>query len=260
MGAKPDYIKKHFSSLQAKTLRNALAQRMGEHFPRLGGPRILALCADLVLEVVEQHLRPREHLRPGQALWLAVATGSRPRQYQRIAQTPLVPVVLDLSTHEDVAARLERVRPDARLLQKALRLCEQSHAQGGLLSNCDLAELLNTQDSRVAQLLAQHERETGRLVPRRATLHDVGTGLTHKRIICLKRYREGKDPHVIARETRHSLEAVDNYLGTFERIRACRVYGFSEEQTAYFLHCSLRLVKEHLAILDELEHAHETKS
>jgi hypothetical protein len=55
-----------------------------------------------------------------------------------------------------------------------------------------LAELLHADASRIAVLLAQHERDTKTVVPRRATLHDVGTGLTHKRIICWKRYAEGK--------------------------------------------------------------------
>ena len=109
-----------------------------------------------------------------------------------------------------------------RLLRKILRLCQQAYDQGGLLSNCDLAELLNSDDSRVAGVLAEHERVTGTLVPRRATLHDVGTGLTHKRIICWKRYAEGKEPHIVARETYHSLEAVDRYLGQYDRVRHCR--------------------------------------
>ena len=32
--------------------------------------------------------------------------------------------------------------------------------------------------SRVAQALTTYERQTEKLIPRRATLHDVGTGLT----------------------------------------------------------------------------------
>ncbi len=102
----------------------------------------------------------------------------------------MIPVVLDLSMAEDAQRRIDRVAPGERLLYKALRLCQQTHNQGGLLSNCDLAELLNTDDSRIAQVLTQHERDTQQIVPRRATVHDVGTGLTHKAIICWKRYAE----------------------------------------------------------------------
>jgi hypothetical protein len=172
---------------------------------------------------------------------------------ERIADVELVPVLLDLSTAEDVQRRIDRLPAPQRLLQKALRLCAQAYQQRGLLSNCDLAELLQAPDSRIAGLLAQHERDTQTVVPRRATLHDVGTGLTHKRIICWKRYAEGKEPHVVARETYHSLEAVDRYLGQYDRVRHCRLQGLTPEQTAHALGCGLPLVKEYLAIDDLLE-------
>src|SRR5262249_4388856 len=112
---------------------------------------------------------------------------------------------------------------------------------------------LHVSDSRIATLLAAHERATEALVPRRATLHDVGSGLTHKRIICWKRYAEGKEPHVVARETYHSLEAVDRYLGQYARLRHCRLQGLTPEQTAHALGCGLPLVKQYLAIDDLLE-------
>jgi len=155
-------------------------------------------------------------------------------------------------TVADVEDRLKRAGRAERLGHKAVRLCQQAHEQGGLLSNCDLAELLNRSDAEIAHVLTDHEKQTGQLVPRRATLHDVGTGLTHKRIICWKRYAEGKTADVVAKETYHDLESVDGYLGQFDRVRHCRQEGLTPEQTAYTLNCSVRLVKEYLAIDEEL--------
>jgi uncharacterized protein DUF1670 len=253
MSSKPDFIRKKFGPLREKTLRNALAHRIVKEFPRIGGSRICELCADMILEVVFKHMRSREHLMHGRILWMAVSVNNPPAYRQRIADTELVPVLLDLSTADDVQQRIDRRPAAQRLLHKTLRLCQQAYDQGGLLSNCDLAELLNTDDSQVAKVLTQHERLTGTLVPRRATVHDVGTGLTHKRIICWKRYAEGKEPHLVARETYHSLEAVDRYLGQYDRVRHCRLEGFTPEQTAHALDCGLRLVREYLAIDDLLE-------
>jgi hypothetical protein len=84
----------------------------------------------------------------------------------------------------------------------------------------------------------------------------VGTGLTHKRIICWKCFAEGKEPHIVARETYHSLDAVDAYLGQYDRVRHCRQQGLSPEKTAYTLRCSLSLVREYLDIDDQLENRH----
>jgi len=253
MSRVPDYVRKKYGRLLDKTLRNALAHAIAEQFPRIGGPRIRGLCAEMILEVIEAHACPREHVRHGQALWMGVAADHPPRYRQRLTDAKLVPVVLDLSTPEDIDARIDRKRPMERLQSKAVRLCHQSHQQGALLSNCDLAELLGTSDSSVALALTTYERQTEKLVPRRATLHDVGTGLTHKRIICWKRYAQGKSPEIVAKETDHSLEAVDRYLGQFDRVRHCRQQGLSVDQTAFTLNCSRALVEEYLAIDGELK-------
>lgn len=253
MSGPPDFLKKKFLPLQDKTLRNALAHRLGKEFPRLGGPRILGLCADLVLEVIQAHLRPRQHLQHGQALWLGISVNDPPARNKRTADTDLIPLVLDLSTVDDVQARIDRTSPDQRLLRKALRLCRQAYEQGALLSNCDLAELLSTSDSIVASLLSAHERATNKVVPRRATVHDVGSGLTHKRIILRKRFLEGKPPDQVARETYHTLEAVDRYLGHYDRVRHCKQQGMSKEEIAFTLNCSHALVQQYLDIDQELE-------
>ena len=253
MGSRPDYVRKKYAPLKDKTLRHALAHQIHREFPRIGGRRIRGLCAEMILEVVEQHRRARDSVAHGQVVWMAVRTEAPPRQHQRIADAELVPVVLDLSTVEDVEARLGRQSPKQRLAQKAIRLCHQAYEQGGLLSNCDLAELLSTDDSCISRVLVEHERESEKPVPRRATLHDVGTGVTHKALICRKRYVEGQEPHEVAKATYHSLEAVDRYLGQYDRVRHCRLQGLTASETAQALACSVALVEEYLAIDRELE-------
>jgi hypothetical protein len=254
MNRKTDYVYKHFKTLKDKTLENALAHHIHQHFPRIGGPRIRTLCAQMVLEVVAAHLRPRAHVRHGQVLWLAYSVDDPPRRNKRTADSEMVPVLLDLSTAADIDARLARESPRQRRCAKVVRLCHQAFEQGGLLSNCDLSELLGIDDGSVAGLLADHEKRTGKVVPRRATVHDVGSGQTHKLIICRKRYLEGKPPEQVARETYHTLEAVDRYLGAYDRVRHCRQEGLSPEAIAYTLDHSRALIDQYLAIDDELEH------
>jgi hypothetical protein len=259
MNPQTDFVRKKFAPMRAKTLQNALAQRLRKDFPRLGGDRILNLCADMILEVIDQHLRPLSSVKHGQVLWMAVSLNDPPAQGKRLTHTDLIPVVLNLSTSEDIDAILARQAADQRLLSKALRLCQEAYAQGALLSNCDLAELLNRSESQIASLLAAHERKQRQVVPRRATLHDVGTGLTHKGIICWKRYAEGKSSDQIARETHHSLRAVDNYLGKFNRVRYCLQQGMNPIEIAFALDCSLALVNQYIAIDDDLKKIQTTR-
>lgn len=249
---KSDPLRRRFVPLLEKSLRAALAHRIETEFPRIGGPRMVGLCADLILELLDQHLRPAESLRTGQLLWLAIAVDDPPSRMKRTVNTKLVPVVLDLSTPEDVEAIIARERSDQRLERKLVRLCTQAYAQGGLLSNADLAEMLSVNDVRIAHCLTAYERANETIVPRRATVHDVGSGMTHKRIICIKHYAEGKSSDQIARETFHSIEAVDRYLGQFDRVRHCRTQDMTPEETAFTLNCTIGLVRQYLAIDDEL--------
>lgn len=149
MGRQPDPNRKKYAPLQARTLKNVLAHRIESEFPRIGGPRIRQLCAEMVLEVVGDHVRPTGHVTHGQILWMAISVDDPPSYH--------------------------------------------------------------------------------------------------------KRYAEGKSSDQIARETYHSIEAVDRYLGQYDRVRHCRLQGMTPEETAHTLSCGLSLVNEYLDIDRELE-------
>jgi hypothetical protein len=252
MARKVDYVRKKFAPMKEKNLLDALAHRIGTEFPRMGGSRIQKVCAQMVMEVVNEHLHPREHMQHGQIIWLAISVDDPPTRGKHIADTKMVPVVLDVHTSEDIERILNRCKLHERIETKAVRLCRQAYEQNGLLSNCDLAEILCTSESTVASILTAYESRTGKVVPRRATIHDVGTGLTHKSIICSKYYLEGKTSDVVASETCHSIEAVDRYVGQYDRVRSCRIQGLTEQETAYTLNCSLRLVREYMVLENRL--------
>jgi hypothetical protein len=158
---------------------------------------------------------------------------------------------------DDILARIERQSPQQRLQTKAVRLCHPAFEQKALLSLCDLAELLCRSPQEISDALADHEEQTRQMVPRRSTIHDVGTGLTHKSIICRKRYLDGKSPDQIARETYHRLEAVDQDLGQYDRVRHYRLDGMAPDKIAYTLNCSLALVHQYIAIDQDLEAKHD---
>lgn len=259
MAGKIDDLKSKFAPLKDRTVVNSLSRCLHEQFPRIGGPRIRKLCAEMILETLDGHLVSQARLSHGQVLWMATAEDDPPRRHRKSSETKMVPVILDLSTPQDIEARIERVEPRQRLLAKSLRLCRQAHQQGGVLSNSDLAELLSRDSSHIGSLIAEHERKNNCVIPRRATIHDVGTGLTHKRIICRKRYVEGKPTHLIAKETCHTRESVDRYLALFSRVRQCRYEGLSPQQISFTLNCSKPLVQEYIDIDDEIQRCKANK-
>ena len=253
MSSHPHYAHKHYNSQLHRSLEEALMQRIAEHWPHIGGERMLRVCAQVVLNAVDQHCVGVETLKHGQVLWCAIPLDAPPTPRRPLSSTPLRPVILNLSTTDEVKQRIDRLGARARLTQRCVRLCTEAYQQGALLACTDLALLLCYDERQISSVLEEYERTTSTIVPRRATLHDVGTAMTHKKIICLKRWAEGKQPHEIARETNHSIEAVDRYLSMFERVRYCKASGMDAKATAQVLNCGVRLVNEYLEIDQLLE-------
>jgi hypothetical protein len=256
MNKSTDFIAKHYGPQKSRGLEGALIQRLGEEFPRLGGPRMLKLCAELIMEVIDSHIVASERIGHGQILWSAIDVNDPPHRKQTAADTRMTPVILNLFHPDELTAIMDRSQTWTEIRRmRMVRLCNEAHTQGGLLSGVDLSLLLGAPDSTIGTTLAQHEKQTNTVIPRRATVHDMGSGVTHKRIICRKRFLEGKDPQQVARETHHTLEAVDRYLGQYDRVRHCRQQGMSSVQTAHLLSCSERLVREYLEIDDQINEA-----
>jgi hypothetical protein len=212
--------------------------------------------AEAVLQVVKEVYFPfidaESPMAPPGKITLIAVSAEEPAG-KPVAQCEKARVCLTLHRGAEDDRVLQRQGAIAFRRARIADLCQEALSQGGLLSNCDLAELLSTRDERISQVVRNYERQHRTVVPRRATLHDVGRAMTHKRIICYKRYAHGKTSDVIARETYHSIEAVDRYLGQYDRVRHCRRQGLSPTDTAHILDCSLRLVEEYLAIDEELE-------
>ena len=105
-----------------------------------------------------------------------------------------------------------------------------------------------------AESWPQHERSTKTVVPRRATLHDVGSGITHKRIICWLRYacRKGPGCGCSRRPTTVSkpLTAISANT-TASATAASRDLRLSKPLTPST--AALRLVRQYLEIDDLLE-------
>jgi hypothetical protein len=253
MAEKLDEVRERYRPQLQRGLGQAIAQRLGQEFPRLGGPRVLELAAQMVLEVVEAFQPPSSSLRHGQVLWNAICIDDPPARGKTAAQTRSRPVVLTLSSEEDIQGVIDRVPYWERMGRRCARLCREAHRQGALLSDVDLACLLARTYMDVCGAITRWEKEKQEVVPRRATLHDMGSGVTHKRIICLLHHVEGKAPSEVARVTYHTLRAVDNYLGMYDRVRHCRQEGMDEAKTAFLLRCSKRLVRAYLEIDAEVE-------
>jgi len=250
-------LKEHHRETQyrpqaGKTLRQALIRFITREFPRLGGPWVIQLFVDKLLEMIDTYRIARERLTPGQTLWPAVAVDERPGYRKPMTRTRQVPVVVTVVNQHDIADLRANVERGAILIRALVRAANDAYAQDGVLTVTDLGLLFRLSPTRVAELIRKYEAETGQVVPRRGNIHDMGRTVTHKWIICRKAYLEGKLPHVIARETFHSPEAVDHYILGLARVRFATVHqGMTPEETAFAIQQPLYIVEEYVKMIEE---------
>jgi Protein of unknown function (DUF1670) len=132
---------------------------------------------------------------------------------------------------------------------RILRLTEEAIEQGGVLTQEDLARVLNV-DRRTIERDIRALRECGHTVHTRGVVKNVGRGQTHKvKIIELWLNREGYDK--IARWVHHSPQAIKRYVSTFLRLVVLHRQGKSASEIAFVTQSSLKLVKDYLDVYEK---------
>lgn len=150
--------------------------------------------------------------------------------------------------HEDLKGT-GKARSVERRRRKIMRLTEEAREQGGLLTQEDLARLLDS-DVRTIRRDVKALRDRGIVVATRGQQKDIGPGVSH-RGVAVRLWLEGKDPVEICREINHSIGAVENYLEKFKRIAYLRGKAFDDYQTALTVGISVALVKTYVELYHE---------
>lgn len=163
-----------------------------------------------------------------------------------------------------VCLTLHRGAKDDRLLQekgaaqfrraRLSELCQEALSQGALLTREDLAyRVFFVSPRTISRDLACLRKQNPKTpIPLRSTVHDIGPVLSH-RVQIVKLALDGKSDTQICRITRHSPDAISNYLGTFVRCAQLSRSGMQVGQISYLLKRSKGLVEKYLELLAQCE-------
>lgn len=195
-------------------------------------------------------------LPPGHILWPAVPvhngrTGKSPEIHQ------LVNVHLQMVTNDEVALlsdpKLRNRRQARRTFNQArfVRWCQQAYDQGGVLTLLDLSLLSGLSESMAGYLIRHYEQDYETTVPIRGTVHDIGRSVSHKAEV-VRRFLKGQSPADIARDLRHSQQAVDTYIKDYEITRKL-VQKFPLTEIPSISRRALSVVKEHIKLIRQFE-------
>jgi hypothetical protein len=142
------------------------------------------------------------------------------------------------------ALRLRRVR--------LLRMAEEAVDQGGVLTQEDLARLLQTGIRTIRRDVASL-RASRHWVPTRGVLKEIGRGQSHKAKI-VEMYLRGLTYSEIVQRARHSPSAIKRYVESFGRVLVLWEKGVKETgEVGYILGVSERLAREYLALRERYD-------
>jgi len=134
--------------------------------------------------------------------------------------------------------------------KKVLRLTEEAYEQGGLLTQEDLARLLQVSSrtirSDISEIIAD-----GNTIHTRGFDHDIGRGVSHKtRIVDL--YLSGYAYAAIMRKTRHGAHSIKRYVSTFGRLLLLLSHEITDlSELSRLLNQSERLSQEYLTLFEK---------
>ncbi len=130
---------------------------------------------------------------------------------------------------------------------RVLRMCEEALDQGGVLTQEDLARLLQTGVRTIRRDLV-HLRAAGHWVPTRGVVQDTGRGQSHKAKI-VEMYLKRMTYSEIARRARHSASSIKRYVQTFGRVLVLWDHDIREVgEIAYIVGVSERLAGEYVKL------------
>lgn len=241
-----------------KDLQAALRHFLKEAVPSLNGDLICTPVVNEIISMIDHYLPATERLRPGQVLWYGIAASETSGYGKRIEDCAIVPVLVDLITDDDIEAYIQKVPKRQRQIDIAVRIHNQAYKQGSAFAYGDTAAIMRLAPNTVGSYIREYEKETGKIVPRRGNIHDMGPTLTHKRIICIKHLMEGKSIEQTARETDHSPEAITRYTNDFKRVHVCLKEGWDLKKITQATGLSSPLVKQYVDMIEDTDHILDT--
>jgi hypothetical protein len=247
-------VKTYHDRVEESTKRIAL--RSASHtFSRIisEGTNCSPFEAGVITEKAQEVFRLGEYseersLQPGQMIWQAISEqepAGKPLRECRFKRIRLT--VHSLS--EDVEV-LKEYGHSAKRGQQIIRMTQEALDQGALLTQEDLAVLLDSDVKTIRVDVRRYQAEHGILVPTRGSKKDIGPGLTHREK-AVELFIQGKDAVSIARDLKHSLKAIERYVHTFCRVVFCQARLRNTLRTAMVVGISVAGVNRYLELKDK---------
>ena len=218
--SKETIAERRFQRIKGKSLKNILLERFINKYGYDKGIVTANAIIEDILLLVETYYRYSDNsfIKPGQMVWHAVPIDEMPAKGKSMAQTKLIPVVLDIISNEDIEDMRKPIHHRELRIKRVERWTNQAFDQGATLSQLDLAVLLSVNEYTAGCYVREYQSLYNRKLPTRGNIQQVGSGQTHKREI-IADYLRGYLVPSICQRTNHSKDSVERYIRDFEAVK-----------------------------------------
>jgi len=254
-------IRDRYESINKRNFRSALINLLESEYKILGSRKILSLLAEDIEELHSEFHPSTSEVGTGEIVFRTTKDdGQRPSYGKKTEDYNSVTVILPLITGKDIENRIyfkngnknsNYKHCQKRDIKTMVRLLESAKKQGGLLSGAELSVLMNRSLTSIRKYLKAYLKETGKILPMKGYVMDMGSLPTHKAII-ISLYEQGLSPADIVLKTSHSQDAVDRYIKQYEQIRKLTQKGLTETEIKDIVRRSIKVVREYIALYKEL--------
>jgi len=204
--------------------------------------------ASVIADKAQEVFRLGEHgdnssMQPGQILWRAI--DEKEPAGKPLSQCIFKTVRLTFLILEEDFEVLHTYGHSAKRGQQCMRIATEAAEQGALLTQEDLAAILDSDVKTIRTDIKRYQEKHGILIPTRGTKKDIGPGVTHRER-AVELYLQGKDQVAVARDLQHSLKAVERYIQTFCRVVFCQGQLMNTLKTALVVGVSIASVNKYL--------------
>ena len=249
---KEDWYRKAYGPSTAKTYETSLFNLITTEFGYIGGPDIVKLFAQKVMELNDQYYLREDFIRPGQMRWVVLKAGQKYSKSKKLSDMKLTPVTLTVITPEDIEDRVNHIKKKELLEKLIVRLCKETKEQGGVITETDLSILLRLSGANISNYITNYEKRTNEVVPRAGTEMDIGKSLTHKRL-AYHNYKKKIPTSENARLIDHTTESTDRYIKDGTRVEKLYLSGYSEWEISFFTGIPGYIVREYIDIISSYE-------
>jgi hypothetical protein len=241
---------REYKRMKGKSLKHIVLDRFLNHYGYDKGTVTASAIVDDLLALIEQYYRYHDQsfLKPGQMVWHAVPVDEYPKKGKSMAQTKLKPVVLDMTTDDDLEDLRTPVHSRALKIKKVERWTTQAFDQGALLSQLDLAVLLASSTVTAGDYVREYHSLYNRALPTRGNIQLIGGGQSHKRVI-VALHLKGYLVPTICQKTNHSKESVERYIRDFESVRLLSTKFDDPEVISRIIRLAPSVVKQYLDLV-----------